>query len=179
MQEVTLRRWDASEHLATEDDITDYFKAVCEENDLSAIAIAIGDIARARSMNQLARDAEMTREGLYEALSLARGPSLQTVAKMAKALGLRFPPSKEEVTLHGQLVTGPKIGDDSARMLDATPPAEKAITGKHARVMEETGFRNEMPDGVETVRKMKVDVDQTPKSPTGLPPGAASMSAKR
>ena len=90
MEEVTYKFWDAAEHLETEDDVAAYFEAVCEDGDPAVIALALGDIARARNMSQLARDVGMTREGLYKALSPGGNPALGTVAKVAKALGLEL-----------------------------------------------------------------------------------------
>ena len=71
-----------------EQDIRLYLEACQEEGDPALIAAALGDIARARNMSQLARDAGMTRAGLYKALSPDGNPSFATVAKVAKALGL-------------------------------------------------------------------------------------------
>lgn len=85
-------RYDTAEHLETEEDIAAYLEAVMEEgaDDPGFIAHALGIVARARNMSQLARDAGMTREGLYKALSGDGNPSFATVTKVAKALGLRI-----------------------------------------------------------------------------------------
>lgn len=85
-------RWDSAQHLKTEADIALYMEAVMEEgsDDPAFIAHALGVVARARNMSQLARDAGMTREGLYKALSGQGNPSLATVMKVAHALGLRL-----------------------------------------------------------------------------------------
>lgn len=84
-------RYDVVDHLETEEDIRLYFEA-CEEEDPgdgSLISMALGDIARARSMSQLARDTNMSREGLYKALSGEGNPSFTTIMKVSKALGLK------------------------------------------------------------------------------------------
>lgn len=85
-------RWDSSEHLKSEEDIRAYFEACLEEagDDPEFIVHALGVIARARSMSQLARDTGLTREGLYKALAPDGNPSFATVAKVAKALGFRL-----------------------------------------------------------------------------------------
>ena len=85
-----LSRWDSAEYLKNDDDIQAYLEAVMEEggDDPSFIIHALGVIARAKNMNQLARDAGMSREGIYKALSEEGNPTFATVAKIAKALGL-------------------------------------------------------------------------------------------
>ncbi len=82
--------FDPAEDLKTEEDIALYLQACTEEDpgDGSLILRALGDIARARNMSQLARDTGLTREGLYKALSGEGNPSFATVFKVVKALGL-------------------------------------------------------------------------------------------
>lgn len=91
---MTIRttRWDSAEHLKTEEDIRLYLEACLEESadDPAFIIHALGVIARARNMSQLAKDAGISREGLYKALSPEGNPSFVTVAKIAKALGFRL-----------------------------------------------------------------------------------------
>ena len=86
----TFTRWDAADHLKTDDDIRAYLEACAEEDpgDGSLIRVALGDIARARNMSQLARKVGMSREGLYKALSDKGNPTFATVMKVAHALGL-------------------------------------------------------------------------------------------
>lgn len=85
-------RWDSADYLSTEEDIALYFEACIEEDpgDGSLIRAALGDIARARGMSQLARDTGLTREGLYKALSADGNPEFSTVMKVIKALGLKL-----------------------------------------------------------------------------------------
>jgi len=89
---VKLSKWDVVEQLKTEDDLTLYFEACLEEDpgDGSLVRAALGDIARARGMAQLARDTGLSREGLYKALSPEGNPEFTTVLKVIKALGLRL-----------------------------------------------------------------------------------------
>ncbi|MDR9453580.1 MAG: putative addiction module antidote protein [Wenzhouxiangella sp.] len=89
---IKLSRWDTAEYLKTEQDIQAYIEAVVEEggNDPAFILHALGVIARAKNMSQLAREAGLSREGLYKALSDAGNPSFSTVSKIAKALGLQI-----------------------------------------------------------------------------------------
>lgn len=95
---IALRKWDVLDYLKTEEDIELYFDAYVEEDpgDGSLIRAALGDIARARGMSQLARDTGLAREGLYKALSAEGNPEFATVMKFIKALGLK---------LHGHATT--------------------------------------------------------------------------
>jgi probable addiction module antidote protein len=89
---IKTTRWDSAEHLTTDEDIELYLEACIEEagDDPAFIIHALGVIARAKNMSQLARDTGLTREGLYKALSPEGNPSFTTVAKVAKALGLQI-----------------------------------------------------------------------------------------
>jgi probable addiction module antidote protein len=83
-------RWDAADHLATAADQAAYLDACLEEDpgDGSLVRAALGDIARARGMAQLARDTGITREGLYRALSAEGNPEFATIMRVIRALGL-------------------------------------------------------------------------------------------
>ena len=84
--------YDVSEHLRTPEEMAAYLDAWLEEapEDAAGIARALGDIARAKGMSQVAKDAGLSRESLYRALSAEGNPSFATVLKVAKALGLRL-----------------------------------------------------------------------------------------
>jgi probable addiction module antidote protein len=84
--------YDVAEQLRTPEDMAAYLDAWLTEapDDASGIARALGDIARARGMSQVARDAGLSRESLYKALSERGNPSLATVLKVARALGVRL-----------------------------------------------------------------------------------------
>lgn len=85
-------RWDAAEDLETEEDMRMYFNICVEEDpgDGSLIRRALGDIARARGMTQLAKDTGLAREGLYKALSADGNPEFTTIMKVVTALGLKL-----------------------------------------------------------------------------------------
>ena len=87
----TFSTWDAAEHLRTRDDARLYLQACAEEDpgDGSLIRAALNDVARAGNMSGLARDAGMSREGLYKALSKDGNPTFATVVRIARALGLQ------------------------------------------------------------------------------------------
>lgn len=89
MSKETFSRYDTADYLKSEEDIAAYLDACVEDGDPALIAAALGDIARARNMSQLARETGLSREGLYKALSGDGNPSFATVLAVAKALGLR------------------------------------------------------------------------------------------
>lgn len=86
----TFSRYDTADYLNSEEDIRRYLDACQEEGDPALILAALGDIARARNMTALAKEAGLTRAGLYKALSAQGNPSFATVAAIAKALGLQI-----------------------------------------------------------------------------------------
>ena len=92
---VTTSVWDASEYLEDEQDAIGYINAAAELDDPALLQAAIGDVAKARGMGQLAKEAGVGRESLYKSLSRDGNPSLRTIAKIVKALGGRigFEPS--------------------------------------------------------------------------------------
>jgi len=84
-----LHPFDSAEHLETEADVAAYLEACAAEEDPALMAHALGVVARARNVSRVARDAGLTREGVYKALSRDGNPSLATVMKVARALGYR------------------------------------------------------------------------------------------
>lgn len=82
------KQWDVVEYLRTEEDMVAYFNACLEENDPALIAAALGDIARARGMTDIAKATGLSRESLYRSLSEGGNPEFGTVLKVAGALGL-------------------------------------------------------------------------------------------
>ncbi len=87
---VKTRVWDPAEHLESEEDITAYLQAAFEEGDATLIAAALGDIARAKGMSQIARETGLGRESLYKALSAEGNPEFSTILKVVEALGLKL-----------------------------------------------------------------------------------------
>jgi probable addiction module antidote protein len=90
MAKTVTTRYDVAEHLRTPKEMAAYLEACFEEADGDAafIAKALGDVARAKGMSQVARDAGLSRESLYKALSGERAPGFDTVLKVIGALGL-------------------------------------------------------------------------------------------
>ena len=91
-KKTTTTRYDIAEHLRTTDEMAAYLEACMEEanGDATFIAKALGDIARAKGMSQVARDSGLSRESLYKALSGDRAPSFDTILKVVDALGLKL-----------------------------------------------------------------------------------------
>ena len=87
---VKLKTWDASEHLDSEEMIFAFMNAAMEENDPALFTSALGDIARARGMTEIAKKAGVSRESLYRALSRDGNPEFATVVKVMSAMGLRM-----------------------------------------------------------------------------------------
>jgi len=92
MSKTITTRYDVAEHLRNPQEMAAYLEACLEEADGDAafIAKALGDIARAKGMTQVARDAGLSRESLYKALSGERTPSFDTILKVVGALGLKL-----------------------------------------------------------------------------------------
>lgn len=92
MRKTKTARYDVSEHLRTPEEMAAYLEACLDEakGDAAFIAKALGDIARARGMAQVARDSGLSRESLYKALSGERSPDFDTIRKVVSALGLKL-----------------------------------------------------------------------------------------
>ena len=92
MTKTVTSPYDVAEHLRTQEEMAAYLEACMEEADGNAafIAKALGDIARAKGMSQVACDAGLSRESLYKALSGERNPTLDTVLRVVGALGLKL-----------------------------------------------------------------------------------------
>jgi probable addiction module antidote protein len=88
MARTKTQPFDAADYLNTEEDMVAYLEAALEENDAATVAAALGDIARAKGMTEVAREAGLGRESLYKALSADGNPELATVMKVVRALGL-------------------------------------------------------------------------------------------
>jgi probable addiction module antidote protein len=92
MSKLKTTRWDSAEHLKADEDMVAYLNACLAEagDDPAFIAHALGVIARAKGMSQLARDTGLSRASLYKALSGEGNPSFGTILKVMHALGIRL-----------------------------------------------------------------------------------------
>lgn len=88
----TFEPYDSADYVNTNDDVTFYLEATIDEceDDPGMIAHALGTIARSKNFSEIARQAGISREGLYKALSSEGNPTLASVVKVAHALGLRL-----------------------------------------------------------------------------------------
>lgn len=82
--------YDSADYLNSPEDIAFYLEAAFEDGDPALIAHALGVVARAKGMSQLAKDAGVTREALYKALTADGDPKLSTFVGVMKALGMRL-----------------------------------------------------------------------------------------
>ena len=90
MAKVTTKRWDPAEHIRDDADVAAYVEAALEDGDHRVVAAVLGDIARAKGMTKVARDAGLGRESLYKSLSSDGNPEFSTVLRVLKALGIRL-----------------------------------------------------------------------------------------
>ena len=92
IRKTKTTRYDVAEHLRSPEEMAAYLEASLEESngDAAFVAKALGDIARAKGMSQVARDSGLSRESLYKALSGDRNPNFDTVLKVVAALGLKL-----------------------------------------------------------------------------------------
>ena len=90
MAKTLTTPWDPADNLHTDEDMAAYLEAALEDGDPTLVSAALGDIARAKGMTQVARDAGLGRESLYKALSPAGNPEFATILKVVTALGLQL-----------------------------------------------------------------------------------------
>lgn len=100
MTKIKLRKWDSAEYLKTDEDMVLYLEACLDEagDDAAFIAKALGVIARAKGMTQLAQQTGLGRESLYKALSGNGNPSFATILKVMSALGIKLHAEKVQTT---------------------------------------------------------------------------------
>lgn len=90
MSKIKTRPFDMANYLGSEEETAEYLRQVLEDGDPSELAAALGDIARARGMTELARASGLSRESLYKSLSGERAPSSDTLFKVIHALGFKL-----------------------------------------------------------------------------------------
>ncbi|CDX22150.1 conserved hypothetical protein [Mesorhizobium plurifarium] len=93
---IKTTTWDASKHLDSEEMIFAYINAAFEEGDPALVTAALGDVARARGMTQIAKMAGVSRESLYKALSADGNPEFATIMKVMHAMKLHVSVTKAE-----------------------------------------------------------------------------------
>ena len=87
---IETKVWDAADHLKTQEDIVEYLDAALEDGDSAVIAIALGNVARAKGMTDVARESGLSRESLYKSLGEDGNPRLDTLMRVLKAVGVQL-----------------------------------------------------------------------------------------
>jgi probable addiction module antidote protein len=90
MAKIKTKVFDSTRYLTSEEDMAAYLEAALAEGDPALVVQALGTIAKARGMAQIAKDTGLRRESLYKALSPEGNPEFTTVLKVVKALGLQL-----------------------------------------------------------------------------------------
>jgi probable addiction module antidote protein len=90
MKVKDLPEFDPAEYLDTDEAVTEYLTAALETGDVAFITDALGVVARAKGMTQIAHDAGLSRESLYKALRSEGNPTFATVLKVMHAMGLKL-----------------------------------------------------------------------------------------
>lgn len=117
MTKTRTRPYDTAEYLETEEDMALYLEAALEDGDPRVVAAALGDIARAHGMTQIARETGLSRESLYKALSPEGNPELATVLKVVHSLGLQLQAKAVGPVTPTPVVEGPKTRKPRAHKL--------------------------------------------------------------
>jgi probable addiction module antidote protein len=87
---LKLNDFDPARYLETEEDVAEYLNSMMEEGNTELLIAALGDVARARGMSEIARASGLTREALYRALKSDAQPRFDTIARVCTALGLKL-----------------------------------------------------------------------------------------
>lgn len=87
---VTTRKWDTSEYLDSPEIIHEYLKTAFESGDTEIIMVAIGNVAKAQGMSDIAKKANLSRQNLYKALTSDSSPKFDTIKKVVEALGCKL-----------------------------------------------------------------------------------------
>ncbi len=87
---VTTEKWDASKYLDDPEMMQDYLQVMLEENGVQGFQRALGDIARAKGMGEIAKQTHLGRQNLYKALSEDSSPKFETIKKVVEALGFKL-----------------------------------------------------------------------------------------
>jgi probable addiction module antidote protein len=85
-----LPEFDMAQHIKTDADVAEYLRQVLEDGDPGELAAALGHIAKARGMTEIAKASGIKREALYKALRPNAQPRLETVQRVCKALGVKL-----------------------------------------------------------------------------------------
>jgi probable addiction module antidote protein len=87
---VTTKKWDASEHLDSPEMIKEYINEAIKDGDPAMLRVALGTVAKAQGMTEIAKKANINRQNLYKAFDIDRNPKIETIEKVVKAFGLKL-----------------------------------------------------------------------------------------
>lgn len=191
---IKLNKWDAVDHLKTEEDMNLYLGACFEEDpgDGSLIRAALGDIARARGMAQLARDTGLSREGLYKALSPEGNPEFSTVVRVINGLGLKMhaaslssgrvisnlnPPKEPRMTKSAKQ-SGAKVTHQAAKTL-SNPNASATAKSLAASVVAQAHTGKETGKAMEAKASKVLQSDKFSNATKSLAGSVLSQSNKK
>ena len=113
MAKIATKPWDPAGHIRDDADVAAYIEAALEDGDHRVVAAVLGDIARAKGMTQVARDAGLGRESLYKSLSSDGNPEFSTVLRVLKALGIRL-----RATVAGDSQSDDRTGATASALAD-------------------------------------------------------------
>lgn len=153
MTKATTRIWDSAEHLQFDEDMTAYLEAALGEGDASLFTAALGDIARAKGMSQLARETGLGRESLYKALSPSGNPEFATILRVVNALGLKLHATRAPVKsavclfLYRAFMTAQTLRSRKFEEIDFNP-----LATKHHSTMARNSARLKNTHGREVVQ---------------------------
>lgn len=120
LEGMEIEDFDAADYLTSDKAVAAYLTDVLESNDAALLAAAVGNIARARGMSEIAKSAGLTREGLYKALRPKSQPRMETITKVLTALGVRL--VAEPIGSESSIVVTPsasKVQKASSRLAHA------------------------------------------------------------
>ena len=100
MKKIAIHEYDPARYLDSEEAISEYLAACLEDFSLDAFLLALGDVAKARGMTQLAKDTGLSRASLYKTLSPGNKPQFETIAKITSALGVPLSIMRRNVSAH-------------------------------------------------------------------------------
>jgi probable addiction module antidote protein len=168
LEGLGLVEFDPAEYITSDEAAAAYITQALETNDAAVFAAAVGDVARARGMAEIARASGLAREGLYKALRPNSQPRMETITRVLSAMNVRL---KAEVipVAERALDVSVALAADVASAKAARKPAVKAGV---ARVVRARAGSAELKEKVDVKPTAKVQAKRTPKPAAKKPSGA-------
>ena len=160
---LKTRVWDSAEHLQDEEAVRLYIEAAQEEapDDAAFMATVLGDVARARNISELSRSTGIARETLYKVTRGEGNPTLDTIGKLANALGFRLslvPLSTTTVTTNKTIRAGVKVG----RMGERAPATGQFVQVQHMAAKGASSHRTTVRESHASAGKFVAKTTTTP-----------------